>query len=159
MGKKTWCCSHHGRACDPYDCMFQLDYCQTAWSQDKRRFCVQHKHVVCPKRLVTASLGPAGSSNFNCTAGYANWEQGWSIAKKAWCCKNDNRGCYGRAFYDQKFAVEAQLDRASITRGPVAILASILGLFLVFAAMAFLLCGLLHRRTRYTQCSMSSCTE
>merc|ERR1719499_2601737 len=30
---------------------------------------------------------------YDCNAGYANWQSGWSISKKAWCCEHAGRGC------------------------------------------------------------------
>merc|ERR1719189_3374840 len=30
---------------------------------------------------------------YDCDAGFANWMQGWSVAKKAWCCSNKGKGC------------------------------------------------------------------
>lgn len=30
---------------------------------------------------------------FNCSAGFQNWESGWSYPKKEWCCKHNSRGC------------------------------------------------------------------
>lgn len=30
---------------------------------------------------------------FDCDAGYNNWEKGWSLSKKAWCCRHVHRGC------------------------------------------------------------------
>lgn len=30
---------------------------------------------------------------YDCDAGYAKWEKGWSSEKKAWCCKHKERGC------------------------------------------------------------------
>jgi hypothetical protein len=40
------------------------------------------------------SPGPLTTSlPFDCVAGFSNWQHGWSIAKKTWCCTNQNRGC------------------------------------------------------------------
>jgi len=30
---------------------------------------------------------------FDCQAGLANWEQGWSSNKKCWCCAHESQGC------------------------------------------------------------------
>ena len=27
--------------------------------------------------------------------GYTNWQAGWSIEKKAWCCQHQAKGCPG----------------------------------------------------------------
>lgn len=40
------------------------------------------------------SPGPLTTSlPFDCAAGFSNWQHGWSVAKKRWCCTNQNRGC------------------------------------------------------------------
>jgi len=44
----------------------------------------------------TATATTATNSPFDCTADFAEWERGWSEAKKAWCCSNRNRGCVVR---------------------------------------------------------------
>merc|ERR1712107_222731 len=33
------------------------------------------------------------SKPYDCNAGFANWMAGWSVAKKAWCCSNEGKGC------------------------------------------------------------------
>lgn len=34
---------------------------------------------------------------FNCSEGYDNWQAGWSMMKKEYCCANEGRGCPGGA--------------------------------------------------------------
>jgi len=34
-----------------------------------------------------------GPELFDCDAGLPNWNNGWSTAKKAWCCENKEKGC------------------------------------------------------------------
>lgn len=34
-------------------------------------------------------------SGYDCVAGYSNWESGWSLGKKTWCCNHHQRGCEG----------------------------------------------------------------
>lgn len=36
---------------------------------------------------------PPSSMAFDCDAGIRNWQSGWSVAKKAWCCQNFVKGC------------------------------------------------------------------
>lgn len=31
--------------------------------------------------------------SFDCSAGFANWENGWSKVKKTWCCKHRDKAC------------------------------------------------------------------
>merc|ERR1712037_964258 len=35
--------------------------------------------------------GPADP--YNCADGFANWQAGWSVAKKEWCCRVHGKGC------------------------------------------------------------------
>lgn len=30
---------------------------------------------------------------FDCAVGFAAWHDGWSVAKKAWCCDKQGKGC------------------------------------------------------------------
>jgi len=32
---------------------------------------------------------------YDCSAGFSNWQSGWSSDKKSWCCSNQGRGCPG----------------------------------------------------------------
>merc|ERR1711933_214317 len=36
-------------------------------------------------------MGPADP--YNCEDGFANWQAGWSVAKKEWCCRVHGKGC------------------------------------------------------------------
>ncbi|CAK0850567.1 unnamed protein product [Prorocentrum cordatum] len=40
-----------------------------------------------------AELELVSSPPFDCTHGYQNWQQGWSDAKKEWCCRSARLGC------------------------------------------------------------------
>jgi hypothetical protein len=44
-----------------------------------------------PKARNDSSSGKG--ANFNCMAGYSNWEVGWSQPKKNWCCDHWGVGC------------------------------------------------------------------
>mmetsp|Transcript_100557 Transcript_100557/g.307308 ORF Transcript_100557/g.307308 Transcript_100557/m.307308 type:complete len:320 (-) Transcript_100557:47-1006(-) len=33
------------------------------------------------------------SQPFDCNAGFATWQTGWSAAKRTWCCANGGKGC------------------------------------------------------------------
>eukprot|EP00443_Scrippsiella_acuminata_P097428 CAMPEP_0115617248 /NCGR_PEP_ID=MMETSP0272-20121206/23550_1 /TAXON_ID=71861 /ORGANISM="Scrippsiella trochoidea, Strain CCMP3099" /LENGTH=533 /DNA_ID=CAMNT_0003053205 /DNA_START=51 /DNA_END=1652 /DNA_ORIENTATION=- len=41
----------------------------------------------------TTSTTPTTTLPYDCDAGFANWQTGWSISKKAWCCKHSGKGC------------------------------------------------------------------
>ena len=32
---------------------------------------------------------------YNCADGFANWQAGWSVPKKEWCCRVHGKGCLG----------------------------------------------------------------
>jgi hypothetical protein len=40
------------------------------------------------------------SDPYDCDAGYANWEAGWSPDKKTWCCQSKQMGCPSPAASD-----------------------------------------------------------
>mmetsp|Transcript_28267 Transcript_28267/g.66427 ORF Transcript_28267/g.66427 Transcript_28267/m.66427 type:complete len:458 (+) Transcript_28267:65-1438(+) len=98
--KKAWCCVHASRGC-LYDC----EASQQAWSSLRRAWCCWHQQQGCSPEdgYFTASKPIADedvrdvhytvSAKFDCSAGYANWQAGWSTEKKAWCCQHQAKGC------------------------------------------------------------------
>merc|ERR1711972_1000951 len=36
---------------------------------------------------------PPPSLPYDCAAGFANWQAGWSEPKKVWCCHHQGKGC------------------------------------------------------------------
>merc|ERR1712186_213245 len=36
-------------------------------------------------------MGPADP--YNCADGFSNWQVGWSVPKKEWCCRVHGKGC------------------------------------------------------------------
>merc|ERR1719401_552359 len=54
-----------------------------------------------PKMVpVPAPVAPVASEPYDCNAGYFNWQAGWSVGKKAWCCQNKHMGCVASEPYD-----------------------------------------------------------
>merc|ERR1711897_82605 len=44
--------------------------------------------------IVTPAPQPARPADpYNCADGFANWQAGWSVPKKEWCCKVHGKGC------------------------------------------------------------------
>jgi len=41
----------------------------------------------------TTTTTPGTSLPYDCMAGFQNWQKGWSISKKAWCCTHQQKGC------------------------------------------------------------------
>ena len=69
--KKSWCCAHGGRGCEE---------------------AVSHVAVSHVEPATEAAATDAGE-NYDCSAGFSRWRDGWSLAKKNWCCKHEERGC------------------------------------------------------------------
>merc|ERR1719346_418371 len=42
-------------------------------------------------------MPPAPADPYNCADGFANWQAGWSVPKKEWCCRVHGKGCPGQA--------------------------------------------------------------
>merc|ERR1712127_959500 len=40
-----------------------------------------------------ATQPPAPADPYNCEDGFANWQAGWSVPKKEWCCRVHGKGC------------------------------------------------------------------
>jgi len=87
---------------DPHNCAIGAP--QT-WSADKQTWCCNTHHVGCataapiivpapaPVAPVLPVVPAAPADPYNCADGFANWVQGWSVGKKAWCCKVHGKGC------------------------------------------------------------------
>merc|ERR1712125_197285 len=39
---------------------------------------------------------PPAADPYNCADGFENWVVGWSVGKKAWCCRVHGKGCPGQ---------------------------------------------------------------
>merc|ERR1712194_339600 len=50
-------------------------------------------HLGCPTNMPT--VPPPQPDPYNCADGFSNWQAGWSVAKKAWCCAHHSKGCPG----------------------------------------------------------------
>jgi len=53
---------------------------------------VMEECPICRGQCLPENAGCEGGE-FDCNAGWANWRAGWSVDKRAWCCKNDGKGC------------------------------------------------------------------
>lgn len=86
---------------DPFNCAMGA---QAQWPQPKKDWCCRIHHLACPVQqpappppvvMLPANLPPADP--YNCAEGYANWQAGWAVGKKAWCCQVHGKGCAGAA--------------------------------------------------------------
>jgi len=83
---QDWCCRAHSKGCTTQPPTTKV----LTTHRPPPKLPVVRVPVPVP---LPAPLTPATSLPFDCNAGYANWQAGWSLAKKAWCCQHAQRGC------------------------------------------------------------------
>lgn len=105
----------------PYDCSVNYFTWEHGWSPGKRAWCCLHEGLRCPGLASDdrggaaaaavakatspyAGMLPAPASaleaGYDCKAEYYHWEEGWSEAKKVWCCQHEGLGCPDEVPYD-----------------------------------------------------------
>lgn len=85
---------------DPFNCAVDLE---STWASDKKEWCCRIHSIGCPSTqppfvppmIVPTTFPAVPADPFDCAAGFANWQSGWSVAKKQWCCEHHHRGCPG----------------------------------------------------------------
>jgi len=82
---------------DPFNCAVDAE---NTWAADKKEWCCRIHHRGCPPTappprpiMPIATLPPRPADPYNCNDGFANWQAGWSVAKKEWCCRVHGKGC------------------------------------------------------------------
>lgn len=86
---------------DPFNCAVDDE---RMWAADKKAWCCRHHHRGCPPTAAppvvmpiappVMPIAPARPADpYNCADGYPNWQAGWSVGKKAWCCRIHGKGC------------------------------------------------------------------
>merc|ERR1712209_149987 len=90
---------------DPFNCAVDPE---NTWAADKKAWCCRMHHRGCPptapppqpiimpapQPVVMPAPQPAAPADpYNCADGFANWQAGWSVAKKEWCCRVHGKGC------------------------------------------------------------------
>jgi len=94
---------------DPFNCAVAPE---DTWAADKKEWCCRVHHQGCPQPRVVPQaqpimapvpqpilppvqpIAPAPPADpYNCADGFANWQAGWSVAKKEWCCQKHGKGC------------------------------------------------------------------
>merc|ERR1740123_481061 len=94
---------------DPFNCAVDPE---NTWKADKQAWCCRIHHVGCPptapppQPIVMPApqpimpppqpmpIVPARPADpYNCEDGFANWQAGWSVPKKEWCCRVHGKGC------------------------------------------------------------------
>jgi hypothetical protein len=87
--KKAWCCKHQSLGCPE-------SKAGPPPSEEARPATAGLKAAATEVRLVAPpelSVRPTESPRFDCDAGLANFEWGWSDPKKEWCCHHKGKGC------------------------------------------------------------------
>mmetsp|Transcript_78346 Transcript_78346/g.201734 ORF Transcript_78346/g.201734 Transcript_78346/m.201734 type:complete len:460 (-) Transcript_78346:265-1644(-) len=118
-GKKAFCCTHAGLGCNQPEgttknscsvmCMYKgfSANCsaRVLWSsaneaKDTADSCkVAHKSVlqqcdVCSKcMLADTGCNDTNPDDYDCKLGLEDYDKYWSVAKQAWCCLNEKKGC------------------------------------------------------------------
>lgn len=85
--KKTWCCNNHGQGCEGPNPPAFAAGAGFRWKRVMQNGFWTWIRIVWHERTVVTTI-------FDCDAGYANWEAGWSPAKKTWCCQHHKKGCF-----------------------------------------------------------------
>merc|ERR1711934_318531 len=94
---------------DPFNCAVDAE---ATWAADKKAWCCRVHHRGCPPTAppprpilppvqpilppVMPTMPPAPADPYNCADGFANWQAGWSVPKKEWCCRVHGKGCPGQ---------------------------------------------------------------
>jgi len=66
--------------CSPYACTI-TDEGSQAWPVQKKSWCCKHQHVACEE------------DSYDCTAGWATYQESWDPEKRTWCCIHQHMGC------------------------------------------------------------------
>merc|ERR1712107_751343 len=92
-----------GPSGDPFNCAVDAE---STWGAAKKAWCCRVHHKGCPQTAPPVIVQPPiyvpppvavrPADPYNCADGYANWQAGWTVGKKAWCCKNHGKGCPGQ---------------------------------------------------------------
>merc|ERR1740129_1287935 len=86
---------------DPFNCAVDSP---NTWAADKKAWCCRVHHRGCPQPILPPVqpilppvqpivpppmpiAPPRPADPYNCADGFANWQAGWSVGKKAWCCR------------------------------------------------------------------------
>jgi len=98
-----------GGPVDPFNCAVDAE---NTWAADKKEWCCRIHHRGCPPTApppmpivlpapapmpilppMQPIAPPRPADPYNCADGFANWQAGWSVPKKEWCCRVHGKGC------------------------------------------------------------------
>eukprot|EP00931_Biecheleriopsis_adriatica_P008544 TRINITY_DN109701_c0_g1_i1.p1 TRINITY_DN109701_c0_g1~~TRINITY_DN109701_c0_g1_i1.p1 ORF type:complete len:424 (+),score=42.25 TRINITY_DN109701_c0_g1_i1:85-1356(+) len=60
------------------------------WDEVRKNWCCANEGKGCTTAL------PSSAEQYDCNAGYTDWQQLWSQPHQAWCCQMHKRGCPGQ---------------------------------------------------------------
>merc|ERR1712004_129790 len=90
-------CKHGKRLCDH---SFARDHTDSPAHSvpNTAAYATAHTATYCATHSATHSATlptqpPAPADPYNCADGFANWQAGWSVVKKEWCCRMRGKGC------------------------------------------------------------------
>jgi len=91
---------------EPYNCDLDFTNCyhclEKRWSRIKLGWCCDHHGKGCPTTSTAVQ--------YDCNAGFVNWEAGWSRRKKNYCCLHEQRACPEPMTTSCPFDCEAGVD-------------------------------------------------
>lgn len=70
-----------------YSCVPTVD--PATWPALQQIWCCQHAGFGCPASPAVATTRPP----HDCNLGFANWQVGWTLTKKDYCCRHFKRAC------------------------------------------------------------------
>merc|ERR1712027_107149 len=81
-------------------CDTGYERCQMVWGVRQQADCCSRRGMCCvmpePQGCVAQPQPPVGPVDpFNCADDYNEWQAGWSVDKKQWCCNSVHKGCVG----------------------------------------------------------------
>jgi len=88
---------------DPFNCAVNAE---STWAADKKAWCCKVHHKGCPPTpppvvpmppvippVIRPIMPRPPADPYNCADGFSNWQAGWSVQKKKWCCDHHGKGC------------------------------------------------------------------
>jgi len=100
-----------------YECQADVANGHSSWSDEQKDFCCRKYGFGCTSAAEVSAGGknnPAGGvaadckdnktawgcHRFDCRAGISNWQHGWSLSKRRFCCRQTEINCTGAATAD-----------------------------------------------------------
>eukprot|EP00435_Cladocopium_sp_Y103_P066571 s473_g28.t2 len=91
--KREWCCAKHQTGCLQVPAVLGMAgaaACEgdpVAWDEAQKTYCCTTTGLGC------TTAPPASSELYDCTIGFATWQDDWSTSHQEWCCTHHGRAC------------------------------------------------------------------